>query len=58
MKIKNTIDIEKQQEIDVMMEEFSRYSAVSTFPDYVEQYSLEEMLIELAYVLFQRNKVH
>ena len=58
MKIKNTIDIEKQQEIDVMMEEFSRYSVVSNFADYVEQYSLEEMLVELSYVLFQRNKVH
>ena len=58
MKIKNTIDIEKQQEIDVMMEEFSRYSVVSNFADYVEQYSLEEMLVELSYVLFQRNKLH
>ena len=58
MKTKNTIDIEKQQEEYIMMEEFSRYSAVSNFADYVEQYSLEKMLVELSYVLFQRNKVH
>ena len=58
MKIKNTIEEDKQQEEKIMMEEFSRYSAVSNFADYVERYSLEEMLVELSYVLFQRNKVH
>ena len=58
MKTKDTIDEEKQQEEELMMEEFSRYCAVSSFADYVERYSLEEMLVELSYVLHQRNKLH
>ena len=58
MKTKNTIDIEQQQDDELALEEFSRYCAVSNFADYVERYSLEEMLVELSYVLFQRNKVH
>ena len=58
MKTKDTIDIEQQQDDELALEEFSRYSAVSSFADYVEQYSLEEMLVELSYVLFKRNKVH